>query len=62
MKYGFDSVERFKSEAQAKFSLLEEGILDKASTRLLLVNVRYSQSASHVEMVTLTDINHIGSG
>jgi hypothetical protein len=42
VKYGFDSVEEFKTKAQKKFSLLETGILDKPSTRLLLVNVSHS--------------------
>ena len=39
MKHGYDSVEEYKAGVQKKFSLLENGILDKASTRLLLVNV-----------------------
>ncbi|KAK3311511.1 Alpha/Beta hydrolase protein [Chaetomium strumarium] len=38
MKHGFDSVDEFKANAQKKFSLLETGILEKPSTRLLLVN------------------------
>ncbi|AEO64969.1 uncharacterized protein THITE_2142739 [Thermothielavioides terrestris NRRL 8126] len=38
MKYGFDSVEEYKENAQHKFSLLYSGILDKPATRLLLVN------------------------
>lgn len=37
-KHGYDSVEEFKKGAQKKFSLLETGIIDKASTRLLLIN------------------------
>ena len=38
MKHGFESVEEYKRGAQLKFSLLENGILNKKSTRLLLVN------------------------
>ena len=38
-KFGYMyDVERFKLEAQGKFSLLEDGTLDKPCTRLLLVN------------------------
>lgn len=39
LKHGYDSVEEYKAGAQKKFSLLENGILEKPSTRLLLVNV-----------------------
>ena len=39
MKHGFQSVEEYKAKAQKKFSLLETGIIQKPSTRLLLVNV-----------------------
>ncbi len=42
MKYGYDSVEEYRNGAQKKFSLLENGILDKPSTRLLLVNVGFT--------------------
>ncbi|KAL7621724.1 hypothetical protein AAE478_009051 [Parahypoxylon ruwenzoriense] len=39
MKHGFgQDVERYLADAQGKFSLLETGILQKPSTRLLLVN------------------------
>ncbi|KAK3951159.1 Alpha/Beta hydrolase protein [Pseudoneurospora amorphoporcata] len=38
MKHGYNSVEEFKAGVQKKFSLLENGILDKPSTRLLLIN------------------------
>jgi len=37
--YGTD-IERFKKEGRAKFSLLEDGTLDKPCGKLLLVNVR----------------------
>ena len=39
-KFGFSSVEAFKEEAQRKFSLVEQGVVQKPSTRLLLINVR----------------------
>ncbi|KAL2269371.1 hypothetical protein VTJ83DRAFT_1555 [Remersonia thermophila] len=38
MKHGFTSVEEYKAKAMKTFSLLENGILDKPSTRLLLIN------------------------
>lgn len=38
MKHGYKTVEEYKEGAQKKFSLLESGILDKPSARLLLVN------------------------
>ncbi|SLM39687.1 Alpha/beta hydrolase fold-5 [Lasallia pustulata] len=37
-KFGYDNVEDFKENSQKTFSLLETGILEKESTRLLLVN------------------------
>lgn len=38
-KFGFDDVDKFiASEPQKRFSLLETGILDRPSTRLLLIN------------------------
>lgn len=37
-KHGFKSVEEYVENAQKKFSLLEAGILDQPSTRLLLIN------------------------
>lgn len=39
LKHGFHSVQEYKAKAQKKFSLLENGILQMPSTRLLLVNV-----------------------
>ena len=39
MKHGFSSVEAYKEGVQKKFSLLENGIIQKPSTRLLLINV-----------------------
>ncbi|KAM7201430.1 Alpha/Beta hydrolase fold [Naviculisporaceae sp. PSN 640] len=38
MKHGYDSVEEYKAGVQKKFSLLETGIIQKPSTRLLLIN------------------------
>jgi len=40
MKHGFNSVEAYKEGVQKKFSLLENGIIQQPSTRLLLINVR----------------------
>ncbi|KAH8702102.1 conidial pigment biosynthesis protein Ayg1 [Talaromyces proteolyticus] len=37
-KYGFKSVEEFKKNGQKKFSLIETGIADKPSCRILLLN------------------------
>ncbi|KAL4930438.1 heptaketide hydrolyase ayg1 [Aspergillus undulatus] len=37
-KYGYDDPAEFVSEAQGRFSLLETGILDRGSCRLLLLN------------------------
>jgi hypothetical protein len=39
-KFGYGSVEEMKKDAQKRFSLLDNGILDKPSARLLLINVR----------------------
>lgn len=39
MKHGYTSVEEYKAGVQKKFSLLETGIIQKPSTRLLLINV-----------------------
>jgi len=41
-KWGYENVEAMKSDAMQRFSLLENGVLDQPSTRLLLVNVGYS--------------------
>lgn len=38
MKHGYSSVEEYKKGAQKKFSLLETGIIQEPSTKLLLVN------------------------
>jgi hypothetical protein len=39
LKHGYTNIEDYKNGVQKKFSLLELGILEKASTRLLLINV-----------------------
>lgn len=41
IKHGFKSVEEYKENVQKKFSLLELGIIQKPSTRLLLINVSF---------------------
>ncbi|KAK7424112.1 hypothetical protein QQX98_000722 [Neonectria punicea] len=38
MKHGFESVREYKEGVQKKFSLLELGVIQKPSTRLLLLN------------------------
>jgi hypothetical protein len=38
-KHGYTTVDEYKEDAQKRFSLLELGIIDQPSTRLLLVNV-----------------------
>ncbi len=50
LKHGYTNVDDYKNGVQKKFSLLEAGILDKPSTRLLLINV----SASDVFTAGLT--------
>jgi hypothetical protein len=39
-KFGYDNPEEFKQQAQNTFSLVETGIVEQESTRLLLINVR----------------------
>lgn len=41
MKHGYKTVEEYKAGVQKKFSLLETGIIEKPSTRLLLINVSH---------------------
>ncbi|KAF7943023.1 hypothetical protein EAE96_010969 [Botrytis aclada] len=38
LKHGYTSTEEFRNKVQKKFSLLESGVIDKPSTRLLLIN------------------------
>ena len=39
MKFGFESEGEFKGKAKEKFSLVETGIVEQESSRLLLINV-----------------------
>jgi len=39
IKHGYKTVEEYKEGVQKKFSLLETGIIQQPSTRLLLINV-----------------------
>jgi hypothetical protein len=45
LKHGYTNVEDYKNGVQKKFSLLELGILEKPSTRLLLINVSFSTTS-----------------
>ena len=47
-KFGYPSIEAFKKDGEKRFSLLENGILDLPSTRLLLINVIVSHLL-HIE-------------
>lgn len=38
-KFGYKNVEELKKDGQSRFSLVENGILDKPCTKLLLANV-----------------------
>lgn len=50
MKHGFNSVEAYKEGVQKKFSLLENGIVQKPSTRLLLINVSWIRGLGVLRM------------
>jgi hypothetical protein len=39
LKFGYENVTAMKQDAQQRFSLLENKILDKPSSRILLINV-----------------------
>ena len=41
LKFGYDDVEKMKLDSRPRFSLLENGIIDQPSCRLLLINVRH---------------------
>lgn len=41
LKHGYRTVGDYRDNVQKKFSLLEAGILDQPSTRLLLINVSF---------------------
>lgn len=53
LKHGYSNVEDYNG-VQKKFSLLELGILDKPSTRLLLINVSLSAKIANVLELGLT--------
>lgn len=48
LKHGYSSVDEFRNNVQKKFSLLETGIIQKPSTRLLLINVRSTFSVGYI--------------
>ena len=48
-KFGYENVEELKSDGKSRFSLLENGILDKPCARLLLVNVGSSPPLSPLD-------------
>jgi hypothetical protein len=39
LKFGYSNVAEMKENSQKRFSLLENGILDKPSTKTLIINV-----------------------
>lgn len=41
-KFGYENVEELKKDGKGRFSLVENGILDKPCARLLLANVSSS--------------------
>ena len=43
-KFGYENMEELKKDGKSRFSLLQNGILDKPSARLLLVNVSFYAS------------------
>ena len=49
-KHGYMNVEEYKNNVQKKFSLLEAGLLDQPSTRLLLINVCWGRT--YLETIT----------
>ena len=40
-KFGYSDIETMKIDSRRRFSLLENGILDQPSTRLLVINVSH---------------------
>lgn len=53
-KFGYENVEELKKDGKSRFSLVENGILDKPCARLLLANVSFhilpealTQEANH---------------
>ncbi len=43
-KFGYENVEELKKDGKSRFSLVDSGILDKPSARLLLANVSFHVS------------------
>jgi hypothetical protein len=43
LKFGYKDVEEMKKSSQKTFSLLENGMLNQSSAKVLLVNVRSSE-------------------
>ena len=39
LKHGYTTMKEFRKDAQRRFSLLETGVIQQPSTRLLLINV-----------------------
>jgi hypothetical protein len=55
LKHGYKHVDDYKKGVQKKFSLLESGLLDKPSTRLLLINVRI------LSMLSVRKLTEVGN-
>ena len=47
-KWGYSTIDAMKKDAMARFSLLENGILDQPSAKLLLINVNDNPSPSQL--------------
>ena len=47
LKFGYPNVQEMMKDSRKRFSLLENGILDQPSTRLLLVNVSIHPADLH---------------
>lgn len=54
LKFGYSDVAEMKKDSQKRFSLLENGILDKPSTKTLLINVGLIPMADKLFYGTLT--------
>jgi hypothetical protein len=53
-KFGYSDIEAMKMDSRKRFSLVENGIVDQASTRLLLINVSRPFFALATEALTIT--------
>ena len=56
-KFGYENVEELKKDGKSRFSLVEDGILDKPCAKMLLANVRF-RFASRVPCTRL--MNGVG--